>query len=609
MQRRPSSAIPNIVLAFDAGEVDGAATPPANVLRYFVMEYVTGPEPRTARPGRRAAAPVAGLRLNPPGRRRPAARPRARPGPPRHQAVEPAQSRPEDEVEDPRLRPGPPRAAGAAPTPPCSAPSTTWPRSRPDARSVDIRADIYGLGGTLYWLLTGQKPFPGDRPPVEELLAPATRVAGAAAQPAPRIPLELEAIVCQMMARDPNDRYPTPLAVLTALNDFLDRAPPARCPPGATRDRPRHAPPKRCPDFQASARLQVIDGGRADPLVLVVSRPGRRAAPAAASCWTATVSSASRRGSKTRSSTPWCRSPCDLSLIDATCPTARSCAAGCAPSRRSPTSKLILLDPRRHGPAFGRRGGPTTSSRRHRPAARTRGAGEDGAASEGSRGPLRPAGPHLLATGRLDQRCSSATTAIPGPGRADLRHGQDGGVRGQETGGHLLRMQSYVRVLAEEAMRLPAFAPASTQLHPHAGALRPAARHWQGGHPRPRPVEARPPRAEERSIMESHTPPAPAAGRGGPAARRLPRLSAHGHRHRPQPPRALRRPRLPRRPVRRGHFAGRPHRDRRRHLRRHALQVGLQAGPGARRRSAASSSTPNRANSTPRCCSPSATAS
>src|SRR6516165_10341760 len=99
------------------------------------------------------------------------------------------------------------------------------PEQARDARTVDIRADIYGLGGTLYWLLTGERPFPGDRSPIEELLARQNEMPAPLRQHRTDIPLELDAIVCQMMARDPDDRYPTPLAVILALNDFLNASP------------------------------------------------------------------------------------------------------------------------------------------------------------------------------------------------------------------------------------------------------------------------------------------------------------------------------------------------------------------------------------------------
>ena len=96
------------------------------------------------------------------------------------------------------------------------------PEQARDARSVDIRADIYSLGGTLYWLLSGKKPFEEDRPMLEALLARQRETPLPLHRIRPEIPLELEAVVCQMMAHEPADRYQTPSAVLTALSPFVD---------------------------------------------------------------------------------------------------------------------------------------------------------------------------------------------------------------------------------------------------------------------------------------------------------------------------------------------------------------------------------------------------
>jgi serine/threonine protein kinase len=80
------------------------------------------------------------------------------------------------------------------------------PEQARDARSVDIRADIYGLGGTLYWLLTGHKPFPGDRSVIEELFARQRESPVPLQQARSDIPLELDTLVCQMMALEPGGR-------------------------------------------------------------------------------------------------------------------------------------------------------------------------------------------------------------------------------------------------------------------------------------------------------------------------------------------------------------------------------------------------------------------
>ncbi|HEV3115990.1 MAG TPA: protein kinase [Gemmataceae bacterium] len=97
------------------------------------------------------------------------------------------------------------------------------PEQARDARSVDIRADIYGLGGIFYWLLTGKKPFPNERPVLEELLARQRESPTSLRALRPDVPLGLEAIVTQMMAVDPGDRYATPLAVLSALGGLRRR--------------------------------------------------------------------------------------------------------------------------------------------------------------------------------------------------------------------------------------------------------------------------------------------------------------------------------------------------------------------------------------------------
>ena len=128
---------------------------------------------------------------------------------------------------------------------------------------------------------------------------------------------------------------------------------------------------------------------------------------------------------------------------------------------------------------------------------------------------------HLLATnGQLEEALRQRDT--------ELYQAQDvlifamakmAELRGQETGAHLLRMQGYVRVLAEEAMRLPAFAGridgAFTRMLERCVLL-----HDIGKVAIPDHILLKPGRldAEERSIMESHTVPGPTSWRRWPGS-------------------------------------------------------------------------------------------
>jgi serine/threonine protein kinase len=104
------------------------------------------------------------------------------------------------------------------------------PEQARNPMNVDIRADIYALGGTLYYLLTGKVPYEGANP-TEKLLKHCT-------EPPPRLlfqrmdaPPQLEQIIHWCMAKQPEARPQTPLQLAVALQPFTLMAPVA--PPGA----------------------------------------------------------------------------------------------------------------------------------------------------------------------------------------------------------------------------------------------------------------------------------------------------------------------------------------------------------------------------------------
>ena len=95
---------------------------------------------------------------------------------------------------------------------------------------VDIRADIYALGGTFYYMLTGQSPFP-DGTIAAKLLSHQREVPRPVREFRGDVPEDLIAILERMMHKDPEERYQTPEGLHEALLQVVEETPVA--PPAA----------------------------------------------------------------------------------------------------------------------------------------------------------------------------------------------------------------------------------------------------------------------------------------------------------------------------------------------------------------------------------------
>lgn len=90
------------------------------------------------------------------------------------------------------------------------------PEQAADSHHVDIRADLYSLGCTFYFLLSGRVPFPGG-----DLMGKLLRHRTDEPKPIKEfrsdVPESVVAIICKLMAKRREDRYQTPAELVQAL--------------------------------------------------------------------------------------------------------------------------------------------------------------------------------------------------------------------------------------------------------------------------------------------------------------------------------------------------------------------------------------------------------
>lgn len=95
------------------------------------------------------------------------------------------------------------------------------PEQAEDSNVADARSDIYGLGCTMFALLTGQLPYP-TRQQADKIQAHRSAPIPSLCQDRPEIPQAFDAVFRRMVAKTPEERFQSMQEVHTAIYQSLE---------------------------------------------------------------------------------------------------------------------------------------------------------------------------------------------------------------------------------------------------------------------------------------------------------------------------------------------------------------------------------------------------
>ncbi|MAI71260.1 MAG: hypothetical protein CMM01_10135 [Rhodopirellula sp.] len=96
------------------------------------------------------------------------------------------------------------------------------PEQAKDPRDADLRSDIYSLGCTLYFMLTGSPPYPGGTM-LQKLLSHGNAPPPDARVLRPEVSDHMVAVIRKMLAKNPDDRYQTGFDLVADLREIAVR--------------------------------------------------------------------------------------------------------------------------------------------------------------------------------------------------------------------------------------------------------------------------------------------------------------------------------------------------------------------------------------------------